>query len=79
MMTIIDVIGEYGRESGSQYEGFEALLSSLLRKDAACEKGALTAAGQIVNCLVENVLPTEERSMGKSFLEDRIEGGGVAS
>lgn len=64
-MTIIDVITEYGRDGGNQYEGFETLLSSLLKKDAACEKGTLTAAGQIVNCLVENVLPMEERSMGK--------------
>lgn len=47
------------------YEFFEQLLENLLKKDedGNFNKGALTACRQIVDCLVENVLRLEERSV----------------
>lgn len=65
VVTITDVIGACFKE-GANYDGFESLLTILLKKEN--DKNALQAAKQIVNCLVENVLTLEEKLVGRKRL-----------
>lgn len=61
VVTITDVVNACSKENAN-YEGFESLLTILLKKEN--DKNALQAAKQIVNCLVENVLTLEEKLVG---------------
>ncbi|XP_059166950.1 nipped-B-like protein [Physella acuta] len=65
VMNITDVVAA---AKDTSYEFFEQLLENLLKKDEEgnYNKAAITACKQIVDCLVENVLRIEEKSVEKS-------------
>ncbi|RUS79411.1 hypothetical protein EGW08_012824, partial [Elysia chlorotica] len=65
VMNITDVVAA---AKDTSYEFFEQLLENLLKKDddGNYNKTAITACKQIVDCLVENVLRIEEKSVEKS-------------
>ncbi|XP_005090101.1 nipped-B-like protein B [Aplysia californica] len=62
VMNITDVVAA---AKDTSYEFFEQLLENLLKKDddGNYNKAAITACKQIVDCLVENVLRIEEKSV----------------
>ncbi|BFZ16564.1 hypothetical protein BsWGS_19603 [Bradybaena similaris] len=65
VMNITDVVAA---AKDTSYEFFEQLLENLLKKDEEgnYNKTAITACKQIVDCLVENVLRIEEKSVEKT-------------
>ncbi|GFS10541.1 nipped-B-like protein [Elysia marginata] len=65
VMNITDVVAA---AKDTSYEFFEQLLENLLKKDdeGNYNKTAITACKQIVDCLVENVLRIEEKSVERS-------------